>query len=120
MSEDNAAKLSDFSVSIPAPEGKEVAESTDVYTFGMLFLEVLTGKRFVFETGGDSDVEIHIRDWVSKGLGHKCISEILDPAITGVRLTVNEELKQQLRASIKLALRCTAAEDHRPTMDYGE
>ncbi|KMT01768.1 hypothetical protein BVRB_9g210510 isoform B [Beta vulgaris subsp. vulgaris] len=142
LGEDNSAKLSDFSLAISVPEGKKyvedivvgtcgyaapeyvfsgmVAESADVYAFGVFFLVILTGKDAVFrpiKPRKDSDVVSHLVDWVENGLGYKCITEIIDPAITGNKLTLNEELKQTLRASIELALRCTATEeDTRPTM----
>ncbi|KNA09873.1 hypothetical protein SOVF_149600 [Spinacia oleracea] len=136
--EDNTAKLSDFSLSISVPEGEEyvedivvgtfgylapeysyfnrLAESVDVYTFGVFFLVILTGKDAVLRPVKpleDSDEMTPLVEWVKNVFGYKCISEIVDPAITGT----DEQVKQQLRASIELALQCTETEeDSRPTM----
>uniref|UniRef100_A0A803N6J4 Protein kinase domain-containing protein n=2 Tax=Chenopodium quinoa TaxID=63459 RepID=A0A803N6J4_CHEQI len=143
LGEDNAAKLSDFSLSISVPEGEEyvediivgtygylapeygyynrVSESVDVYAFGVFFLVLLTGKDAVLirpdKSLGDNGVHTHIVEWVKNGLGQNSISEIIDPVIGGNKLSTNEELKEQLRASVELALRCTETEEHaRPTM----
>ncbi|KMT01769.1 hypothetical protein BVRB_9g210520 isoform A [Beta vulgaris subsp. vulgaris] len=139
LGKDNTPKLSDFSCAISVPEGEEyvedtvigtfgyvdpeyymnnrVAESVDVYIFGVFFLVILTGKKALLPAREDVNETRLLVEWVKNGLGDKCITKIIDPAITGNKLTINEELKKQLRASIELALRCTATEkDTRPTM----
>ncbi|CAO2813240.1 unnamed protein product [Amaranthus hypochondriacus] len=136
LGRDYAAKLSDFSLCISVPEGKKyfhedlivgtygylapesssgkVAESVDVYAFGMLLLVLLTGKEVVFKDGG---VETHLRDWVRNSSRDKCTIEVLDSAIAGDRLADNEELEKKLGGAIQLALGCTEMEEEsRPTM----
>lgn len=94
-----------------------MAESVDVYIFGVFFLVILTGKKALLPEREDVNETRLLVEWVKNGLGDKCITEIIDPAITGNKLTISKELKKQLRASIELALRCTATEkDTRPTM----
>lgn len=137
---DNATKLSDFSLCIPLPKDKRyvhddllvgtfgyiapeyclsgrVSESTDVYAFGLLFLVLLTGKDVMLKTVvEDSKSETHLLKLVRKDyLANKCIAEIVDPSIFGNGRT--NEVKQELKTSIEIALRCTEAEeDARPTM----
>ncbi|XP_021762095.1 uncharacterized protein LOC110726887 isoform X2 [Chenopodium quinoa] len=132
LDQDNAVKLSNFSSSVSIPEGKnfvqntinnsfymepeyyenrEVGECTDVYSFGILFLVLLTGKSADF-----SSAEGHIRstklvDWVTEKVRKMCVSKIVDPAIAETGMYTTE-----MTASIKLALRCTTKRDKRPTM----
>ncbi|XP_010689218.2 uncharacterized protein LOC104902961 [Beta vulgaris subsp. vulgaris] len=142
LDKDNTARLSDYSLSISIPEGEEfveidripgsigymapeyhhgkVAESADVYSFGMLFLMLLTGKKpydYYTDviTGETYDIVTELRTWVQNGVKNKPISNIVDPAITRTTVTTTEDL--QLRASIELAIRCIAVKgNHRPTM----
>ncbi|XP_021757990.1 uncharacterized protein LOC110723022 [Chenopodium quinoa] len=130
--DNNIAKLYNFGSSVSIPEGEEfvklnvihgtpgymapefsshVAESIDVYSFGMLFLMLLTAKKVSEKTHNS----IGLKEWVQEGIKHKCISEIVDSAITRNGVTGIEEL--QLRASIHLALSCVVKEAYsRPTM----
>ncbi|XP_057534261.1 non-functional pseudokinase ZED1-like [Amaranthus tricolor] len=128
LSPESAIKLCDFSlcVSIPkdqeffmsedllgtigfiAPEyfhSGEVRESTDVFTFGVLFLMLLTGK---FPRKDDL---VFLR----KGMTEMCINKMIDPKITRNGVTDIEEL--QLRYSIQTALLCVSNKENcRPTM----
>ncbi|KMS99373.1 hypothetical protein BVRB_2g044980 [Beta vulgaris subsp. vulgaris] len=140
LDQDNAAKLSDFSLSVSIPEGEEyvqsdkligcfsylapeyriegrVAGSADVYSFGVLFLVLLTGKAAVFSPTAEGDDKMLLVNWVTECLKGKCVSEIVDPLIFANKVMISELLQQQLRASIQLALQCTEEEaDSRPTM----
>ncbi|XP_010692969.2 non-functional pseudokinase ZED1 [Beta vulgaris subsp. vulgaris] len=137
LDQDNTAKLSNFSLSVAIPEGEEfvvqdfivgtngymapeyledrkVAEYTDVYSFGMLFLVLLTGKHATFWTTstGEGRMWTNLIEWVTKEFRKEGISEIVDPAITKSGVAITE-----LSSSIELALRCTATEENsRPTM----
>lgn len=97
-------------------DGK-VAESSDVYSFGAIFLMLLTGKIPYFSdlTGERNDQNSALIIWAGNGFKNNCIYEIVDPSITRNGLTSIEDL--QLRQSIHLALRCVAeGGDDRPTM----
>ncbi|KMS99371.1 hypothetical protein BVRB_2g044960 [Beta vulgaris subsp. vulgaris] len=141
LDHDNSAKLTDYCVSVSIPEGEEfvetmhiagtygymapeyamhsiVTESTDVYSFGMLFLMLVTGKNPVhFIQGGGQLYEQRdeLVTWVQNGIRNMLNINIQDYAITRNALATIEDL--QLRASTELAIRCIAAEGEcRPTM----
>ncbi|XP_057530054.1 serine/threonine-protein kinase ZRK1-like [Amaranthus tricolor] len=140
LTPDNTAKVFDFSLSVLIPDGEDfvqpdkligyfpflapecvmegrVAKSSDVYAFGMLFLVLLTGKASIFSLTGEGDTEISLVCWVKEGIEKNCINEIVEPFIISSKVTNSELLDQQLRALIKLALRCTEKDEgKRPTM----
>ncbi|XP_021762076.1 non-functional pseudokinase ZED1-like [Chenopodium quinoa] len=137
LNQDNAVKLGDFSFCVSIPEGEEfikvdkilgtfgylapehsmkckVAKSTDVFSFGMLFLVLLTGKRPYFFSRTEEE-ELDIISWVRNGVKNNHVNKIVDPTITRNGVTSIEDL--QLRASAQLAIRCLSEEeDCRPTM----
>ena len=103
-----------------APEFRasgKVMEKTDVYDFGRLLLELLTGEnsyhiiRLTINEGSTLVEYMHNR----AQLGH-CINEVVDPAI----LADGEggaSLQRQLQAVVDLALTCTEEDpQRRPTM----
>ena len=132
---DNTARLSDFSFSKSIPKGEEsvtgaagisgyvapefsgpenlyakVAESTDVFAFGMLFITLLIGDDIGYGMTGS----VKRRLKFAYGIKKKLISNIVDFAITRNAATPIEDL--QLRASIELVLRCITVRHCRPTM----
>ncbi|XP_034905458.1 serine/threonine-protein kinase ZRK1 [Populus alba] len=125
------AKLSNFSPSISIPEGESqveedvilgtfffldpvyfetgiVTEKTDVYSFGVLLLLLLTGRRTLQE-------RISVTNCVKDLVEQDRVHEAVDPRIRGNRGEAIDQ--QQLEAFIELALRCTnhSGED-RPLM----
>jgi serine/threonine protein kinase len=124
------AKLSNFSLSISIPEGESqvedqlagtiffvdpvyvqtgfVTEKTDVYSFGVLLLVLLTGRITLQE-------RIFLIDYVKDLVEQDQVNEVVDPRIRGNR---GEAIDQQLvEASIELALRCTnGSGEDRPLM----
>ncbi|CAO2841039.1 unnamed protein product [Amaranthus hypochondriacus] len=127
---ESSIKLCDFSLCVSIPKDKEffeadrvvgtlgfmapeyrlfgkVRESTDVYSFGVLFLILLTGKI----PREEDDMLVFVR----KGMTEMCINKIIDPKIIGNGVTDIEEL--QLKYSIQTALLCVANKENcRPTM----
>ena len=114
-------KLFGFSYSISIPEGETQAKSClfgkllmekyDVLFFGILLLELLTGKRAWDLSRGEEDTVII--DYVR----NRTINEIVDLEVLAGEGAVAAGLKQQMQAVRELALTCT--EDNpkdRPTM----
>ncbi|KAJ6414262.1 hypothetical protein OIU84_006976 [Salix udensis] len=125
LNKNQAPKLVDFSFSISIPEGKSkagddhlvgtygfldpeyvmtkfVTEKTDVFSFGVLLLVLLTGRAPI-------QGEIHLIEYVGR------VNEAVDPMIRGNGGEAIDQ--QQLEAAIELALRCTSASgEDRPLM----
>ncbi|GJP85435.1 hypothetical protein CLOP_g15541 [Closterium sp. NIES-67] len=80
--------------------------ATDVYSFGVLMLELLTGREPMLSVNGSQS---HIRDWAAAELSSGDVSSIIDPrmvspATSGVSM-VSDDVMQRL---ITLAMACTA------------
>ncbi|CAI7804020.1 unnamed protein product [Closterium sp. NIES-54] len=82
--------------------------STDVYSFGVLVLELLTGREPILSVDGSHS---HIREWATAKLSSSDVSSIIDPrmaspaASTGDVFMVHADVMQSLAS---LALACTA------------
>ncbi|KAK9682984.1 hypothetical protein RND81_10G110900 [Saponaria officinalis] len=134
LDQDDSARLSDFRWTVSIPEGKthiedcdvlgtfgyiavdymtsgRVAESSDVYSFGILLLVLMTGKpaaSFELDRG-----QVILVDWVSNCCAADCVTDIVDPAIN----TNSVIAEEQLKTLVELALRCAAEDEEcRPTM----
>lgn len=84
----------------------KITEKSDVYSYGVVLLEVLTGKQPIDPTIPDG---VHVVDWVrqKKGL------EVLDPSLLSRPESEIEEMMQALG----IALLCVnSSPDERPTM----
>ncbi|KAK9292522.1 hypothetical protein L1049_020495 [Liquidambar formosana] len=80
----------------------KVDEKSDIYSFGVVLLELLTGKMPLDPAFGES---IDIVEWVrSKIRNNRTLEEALDPSIAGQCKHVQEEMLLVLR----IALLCTA------------
>ncbi|CAN6228500.1 unnamed protein product [Urochloa humidicola] len=94
-----------------APEqsyAKNPTHLMDVYSFGVILLELVTGKPAEQPASDDDSVDI-VR-WVRRRI-NVTNSEILDPSIS-------HTAQQGMQAALELALRCTAVmPDQRPAMD---
>ncbi|XP_073389851.1 uncharacterized protein [Physcomitrium patens] len=88
----------------------QLSEKVDVYSFGVLCLEVLSGRRNIDETMPLD--EVYLSKWAWKLHSEGKLMELVDPA-----LILSEGEKVELQRLINIALLCSqsAAED-RPTM----
>lgn len=137
LDEHNNAKLSDFSLSVSIHENEtlkvgrinwkhgyvspeygmhgEVTEKIDVYSFGALLLEFLTGRhpRELIEVA--IYLEPQTKSFVKHYATCHSMDEIMDHRILAEGGGINE--RQQGKAVIELALKCLeTAKEQRPTM----
>ncbi|KHN29965.1 Receptor-like protein kinase 2 [Glycine soja] len=85
----------------------KITEKSDVYSYGIVLLEVLTGKQPIDPTIPDG---LHVVDWVrqKKGL------EVLDPSLL---LSRPESEIEEMMQALGIALLCVnSSPDERPTM----
>lgn len=89
----------------------KVDEKSDIYSYGVVLLELLTGKTPLDPSFGES---IDIVEWVrTKVKDNKTVDEVLDASIAGQCKPVQEEMLLVLR----VALLCTAKlPKERPSM----
>ncbi|KAJ4719456.1 putative Receptor protein kinase [Melia azedarach] len=138
FAEDYVVKLFDFSLAESIPEGEthiedavpigimgfvapeyvatgDYNEKCDVFSFGVLLLVLLTGKKmyFVDETGD----HYLLMQQVKKHIESNTFDEMVDPVIFSDAHRQSSEKEQQLKAFIKLALKCVCeSAEGRPTM----
>ncbi|KAF6135746.1 hypothetical protein GIB67_028602 [Kingdonia uniflora] len=85
----------------------KITEKSDVYSYGVVVLEVLTGKQPIDPTIPDG---LHVVDWVRQGRVGK---ELLDPSL---RARSDSEIDEMMQA-LGVALLCVnPSPDERPTM----
>ncbi|PPR83877.1 hypothetical protein GOBAR_AA36838 [Gossypium barbadense] len=79
----------------------KVDEKIDIYSFGVVLLELLSGKMPLDPSFGES---VDIVEWTRMKIKKNRVFEVLDPAIGGQCKHVQEEMQLVLR----IALLCTA------------
>ncbi|CAI9090969.1 OLC1v1025869C1 [Oldenlandia corymbosa var. corymbosa] len=88
----------------------KVDEKSDIYSYGVVLLELLTGKLPLDSSFGES---VDIVEWVRQKVNNKASESVLDPEVTGQCKYVQEEMLLVL----KIALLCTAKlPKERPSM----
>lgn len=85
----------------------KITEKSDVYSYGVVVLEVLTGKQPIDPTIPDG---LHVVDWVRQRRGN---AEVLDPSL----LSRPESEIGEMMQALGIALLCVnSSPDERPTM----
>ncbi|XP_074304271.1 uncharacterized protein LOC141638986 [Silene latifolia] len=89
----------------------KVDEKSDIYSFGVVLLELLTGKRPIDKEYGEST---DVVEWIrTKARNNRPLEEVLDPSLAGNCKHVQEEMLLVL----SIALLCTAKQPKdRPSM----
>lgn len=88
----------------------EITRESDIYSFGIVLLEILTGKRPVMFTQDEDIVK-----WVKKQLQRGQVTELLEPGL--LELDPESSEWEEFLLGIKVGLLCTATDPlDRPTM----
>ncbi|XP_072972774.1 probable inactive receptor kinase At1g48480 [Typha angustifolia] len=108
-----AAVISLRSAGYRAPEvtdARNVSQKADVFSFGVLLLELLTGKAPAHTVGNDEGVDLP--RWVRSVVREEWTAEVFDVELLG-----NQSVEQEMVQLLQLALDCAASHpERRPTM----
>ncbi|KAL0000548.1 hypothetical protein SO802_014329 [Lithocarpus litseifolius] len=140
LDEHDVPKLSDFYASVSIPEGEadvegfkgfrylafsapefkatgKVTEKADVYDFGRILLELLTGEDSYKISRLTIDKDSTLVAYIRNRAQGSCINKIVDPAILAEDGEGGASLECQLQAVVDLGLACTKEDpQRRPTM----
>ncbi|KAE9466841.1 hypothetical protein C3L33_01213, partial [Rhododendron williamsianum] len=83
-------------------QGKNLTYKADVYCFGIVLLEVITGKNPDEMSRGSGGMFDDLSDWVRSAVNSDCLTDVLDVEI----LSAREDRDDMLRL-VEMALECT-------------
>jgi len=87
------------------------SEKTDVFGYGVMLLELITGQRAFDLARLANDDEVMLLDWVTGLLNEKKLETLVDPEMQG------NYLNEEVEGLIQVALLCTQSSPHeRPKM----
>ncbi|XP_066378281.1 LRR receptor-like serine/threonine-protein kinase RGI5 [Miscanthus floridulus] len=89
-----------------------ITEKSDVYSYGVVLLEILSGRSAIEPVVGETS--LHIVEWAKKKMGsYEPVVNIMDPKLRGMP----DQLVQEMLQTLGVAIFCVnAAPAERPTM----
>ncbi|CAL5189207.1 unnamed protein product [Lathyrus oleraceus] len=94
-----------------ALDGRKQSQKSDVYAFGVLLMEILTGK---CPSAADGGAEVELLKWVQSVVREEWTAEVFD-----LELMRYKDAEEEMVALLQIALTCTAvAPDQRPKMSH--
>lgn len=89
---------------------RRISQKADAYSFGVLLMELLTGKPPAQSSNGDECIDLP--RWVRSVAREKWNSEVFDPELSRF-----QNVEQEMAQLLELAIDCTAPSPHnRPSM----
>ncbi|XP_058750461.1 probable leucine-rich repeat receptor-like protein kinase At1g68400 [Vicia villosa] len=94
-----------------ASDGRKPSQKSDVYAFGVLLMEILTGK---CPSAADGGAEVELPKWVQSVVREEWTAEVFD-----LELMRYKDAEEEMVALLQIALTCTAVvPDQRPKMSH--
>lgn len=118
MSPSSVPKLNGYNAPEAVVDGRKLTQRSDIYSFGVLLLELLTGKSpSVVDNGGPGSGYGGVLDlpkWVQSVVREEWTAEVFD-----LELMRYKDIEEEMVGLLQVALACTqASPDHRPKMNY--
>lgn len=89
---------------------RKVSQASDVYSYGVLLLELLTGKSPIYTTGGDEVV--HLVRWVHSVVREEWTAEVFD-----IELLRYPNIEEEMVEMLRIGMSCVARmPEQRPKM----
>ncbi|GLJ33964.1 hypothetical protein SUGI_0683200 [Cryptomeria japonica] len=93
---------------------QEVSSKVDVYSFGVILMEIMTRRRPTIGLVSEGSEKVNLRQWVEVGMNGESVAALVDPALTEI---MSERQREKIINLLKLSLLCTKERpEERPSM----
>ncbi|GLJ33963.1 hypothetical protein SUGI_0683190 [Cryptomeria japonica] len=117
--ERTASSAMEGTISYLAPElerGMGVYQKADVFSLGVILMEMLTGRRAPASLETESGARISLRQWIEMGIDGGSLATLADPALVQ-NISERESEGKKIASLFKISLMCTEEiEENRPSM----